>query len=60
MTEVLTVSEASRELGVAAQTVREWADSGKLPALRTGRGQRIFKRSDVQTLQERRAVEAEA
>jgi excisionase family DNA binding protein len=55
VTEVLTVSEAVHVLDVAAQTVRDWADTGKLPALRTGTGQRIFRRSDVETMQEQRS-----
>jgi excisionase family DNA binding protein len=54
MSEVLTVSEAARELDIAAQTVREWADRGKLPAMRTGGGQRIFQRADVERLRQER------
>ena len=54
MTEVLTVSEAARMLNVAAQTVREWADRGKLPAQRTGTGQRIFERADIERAQRAR------
>ena len=57
MAEVLTVSEAARELDVAAQTIREWADRGKLPAIRTSGGQRLFQRADVERVrQERRTA----
>ncbi len=48
MSEVMTVSEAARALGVAGQTVRDWADNGKLPMKRTSGGQRIFQRADVE------------
>ncbi len=56
MTQVLTVSEAARECGVAAQTIREWADNGKLPAQRTGSGARIFSRDDVDRVKADRAA----
>ena len=47
MANFLTVSEAARELDVAAQTIRTWADSGMLPNARTAGGQRIFQRADI-------------
>jgi excisionase family DNA binding protein len=47
MAEILTVSEAARLLNVSGQTVREWADAGKLPVRRTAAGQRIFNREDI-------------
>jgi excisionase family DNA binding protein len=50
MSEVMTVSEAARALDKSAQTVREWADVGKLPSVRTVGGQRIFKRVDVERI----------
>lgn len=57
MAEVLTVSEAARELDVAAETVRDWADRGKLPAQRTSGGVRIFQRADVERVRtERKAA----
>lgn len=37
---MFTTGEASRILGVTAQTVINWIDSGKLPAVRVGRGRR--------------------
>jgi excisionase family DNA binding protein len=60
MSEVLTVSEAARALDVAAQTIREWVDRGKLPAMRTSGGQRIIHRADVERVQrERRAADGD-
>jgi excisionase family DNA binding protein len=56
MAEVMSVSEAARVLGVSAQTVRSWADHGKLPAMRTSVGQRIFKRAVI--ARARRAIVA--
>jgi excisionase family DNA binding protein len=57
MSEVLTVSEAARELKVAAETIRSWADRGRLPAMRTKSGQRIFQRADIERVrQERQAA----
>lgn len=54
MTELLTVSEAARELAVAAQTVRRWVDRGRLPAMRTSGGHRIFQRVDVERVRDER------
>ena len=48
MSEMLTVSETARELGLSAETVREWADRGKLAAIRTAGGMRLFRREDVE------------
>jgi excisionase family DNA binding protein len=54
VTEVLTVSEAAREFAVSAQTIRDWADRGKLPAMRTISGQRIFSRADIERVRQER------
>lgn len=56
--EALSVSEAARQLKVSAQTVREWADHGKLPVMRTSSGQRIFLRTDVERLRAQRSEAA--
>jgi excisionase family DNA binding protein len=45
--EILTISEAARELHIAVQTARDWSDAGKLPAVRTAGGMRLFRREDV-------------
>jgi excisionase family DNA binding protein len=57
MTELLTVSEAARALDVAAQTVRDWVDRGKLPAMRTAGGQRIFRRADIERVRQEQLSE---
>ena len=43
----LTLQEASRMLGVHPSTLRQWADSGKIPIVRTPGGHRRFAESDV-------------
>jgi len=43
----LEVAEVAHVLNTSAATVRNYADSGKLKATRTERGQRLFVRSDV-------------
>ena len=60
MVEVLSVSEAARRLKVSAQTVRDWADRGKLPAMRTAGGQRIFQRDDIERARQERQMERSA
>ena len=52
--DILTVSEAARALEVAGQTVRQWADTGKLAAQRTASGQRLFRKADVERLRRER------
>lgn len=57
---VLTVSEAARVLGVAAKTVREWSDAGKLPCQRTAAGFRVYDATEIRaftnsTVERRRA-----
>jgi molybdopterin-binding protein len=41
------ISEAAELLGVSADTVRRWADSGKLAAERDGNGHRIVAGADL-------------
>lgn len=53
---LLTPADAARLLGVVPATVRQMALSGRLPALRTESGMRLFRREDV----ERLAAEREA
>ena len=54
MDQVLSVSEAARALEVSSQTVRGWADKGILPAMKTGGGQRILQRVDVDRVRRER------
>jgi excisionase family DNA binding protein len=48
MTDLLTTADAARILGVVPATVRLLERTGKLPALKTPGGQRLFQRQDVQ------------
>jgi molybdopterin-binding protein len=41
------ISEAAELLGVSADTVRRWADSGRLPAHRDGHGHRVVDGADL-------------
>ncbi len=45
--ELLTPSEVARLAGVTPAAVRGWADTGRLPVLRTPAGLRLFRRADV-------------
>ena len=60
MSELLTVSEAARGLEASAQTVRAWADRGKLPVTRTEKGMRLFQRDDVIRFRDERQTLTEA
>ena len=53
---LITTSQAARILGVAEVTVRGWERAGRLQAIRTGHGVRLF---DVEEI-ERLAIEREA
>jgi excisionase family DNA binding protein len=48
----LSLQEASKMLGVHPSTLRQWADSGKIPTVRTIGGHRRFAESDVRALLE--------
>ena len=52
--DIMTVSEAARVLERSSQTIRDWADAGVLPVMRTSTGQRIFRRVDVERVREER------
>ncbi|HEY7951955.1 MAG TPA: helix-turn-helix domain-containing protein [Solirubrobacteraceae bacterium] len=47
--QILTVGQVAKEMQVTAQTIRNWIDSGALPAAKIGRSFRI-KRADVDEL----------
>jgi excisionase family DNA binding protein len=53
--ELMTPMEAARFLGLSADYVRELSDGGKLPALRTATGRRLFLRKDVLRFAAKRA-----
>ena len=46
----LRLGEAADRLGVSPETVRRWADDGRLPATRTAGGQRTVAAADVARL----------
>ncbi len=54
----LTTQDVARRLGVASATVRQLANSGKLPTMRTYGGQRLFKDCDVEQLARERREKA--
>lgn len=49
LTEYVKTAEASEILGVAQNTLRKWAEQGKIPMHRNpANGYRLFKRSDLE------------
>ncbi|WP_309894324.1 ATP-binding protein [Archangium sp.] len=53
--DLMTASDAGHLLGLSADMVRTLHRLGRLPALRTLRGHRLFRRADVEQLAEARA-----
>ena len=49
-TELISIGEAGRLLGVSADTLRRWDAAGKLTAVRTIGGQRRFRRDEIEAL----------
>jgi len=43
----LRLAEAASILGVRPETLRRWADEGKVPFVRTPGGERRFRREDI-------------
>jgi excisionase family DNA binding protein len=58
MTELMSVSEVARVLGVSKDTVKRWARRGLLPQpLRVGtRGDHVFDRAAIEEAARRRAL----
>lgn len=55
--DLLLTNEAARLLDVSPQTIRLWERAGRLPAIKTTKGVRLFNRRDVENLaQERRQL----
>ena len=48
--DLLNTSDAARFLGVSADWVRDLSNKGRIPAMRTSAGHRLFKRSDLEKL----------
>jgi excisionase family DNA binding protein len=54
--DLISIGAAAKLLGMSVKTVRRWADDGDLPAERTPKGQRRFRRSDVEAAMTPEAV----
>lgn len=52
----VSLSEASRLLGVHSTTLRRWADSGNIPVYLTPGGHRRFAMNDIEALRERKPL----
>ncbi len=48
--ERLAIGDAARIAGVAVETLRRWANEGKVPSQRTPGGQRRFRVADIEGL----------
>lgn len=48
--DLLPIGEAARLAGVAVDTLRAWANEGRVAVVRTAGGQRRFRRGDVEAL----------
>jgi DNA-binding transcriptional MerR regulator len=48
---------AARELEVSSQTIINWEKTGKLAAIKTANGVRLFRRSDIERMKTVRAEE---
>lgn len=56
---LLLSNDVALQLECSAQSVREWARSGKLPYIETVRGVRLFREEDVRIFAEKRALKGE-
>jgi excisionase family DNA binding protein len=56
----LSLSAASRLLGVHSTTLRRWADAGSIPVYVTPGGHRRFARSDIEALAARHTLSTQA
>jgi DNA-binding transcriptional MerR regulator len=55
--DLLTTAGAAKILDRTPDTVRLWERMGKLHAIRTVSGQRLFRRGDVEAARERERIE---
>jgi excisionase family DNA binding protein len=53
--EILTSGPLARELVTTTQTIKRWLEEGKLKAIVTSSGQRLFRRSDIEAFKRARA-----
>ncbi|MDP1804365.1 MAG: helix-turn-helix domain-containing protein, partial [Acidimicrobiales bacterium] len=54
------MGQAAQLLGVSADTLRRWADAGRLPTTRTEGGRRVVQGTDLAELARSLAVEPDA
>ena len=59
LTDAVFVSEASRILSLSCDTVRAWEKTGRLRAVRVGKGIRLFDRRDLERIAQERKAAAE-
>jgi len=53
LSEYLKIAEAARMLGVSPNTLRAWADDGRVPAMiNPANGYRLFRREDLEAFLE--------
>lgn len=57
MSEFLTTNSVAKTLGLSPETVLYHVKLGRLPAIRTESGLRIFQRSDVEAFRKKREVQ---
>jgi len=51
MEQLITISEAAKQLGITKKTLQDWDKAGDLTALRTVGGHRRYRQSDITELQ---------
>lgn len=54
---LLTTTDAARLANVSGETIRSWANSGKLPSQKTASGIRLFRRADIERVVDQRNQE---
>lgn len=54
--EFLVTAEAAHYLGLVPETIRKLSQAGKIPFLRLGNGQRLYRRSDLDRYAEEQAA----
>ncbi len=50
LSEYVKIAEAARIVGASQNTVRSWADQGRIPVTRSPSGYRLFRREDLELL----------
>lgn len=54
--ELLTIGEAARVLSVSVDTLRRWADAGRIPVVVLPTGHRRFRPEDIDAIREPKAA----